>query len=129
MEAGDGTTSVVVLAGAFAGAAESLLDKGIHPSVISQAFLRAERKAQEILDEMSIPVQVTDETSLINAGLKNIWKNINTNACIYAHILTLHLIASTSLNSKVVNQYSQTLAPLAVKAVLKVFIIRLLWWL
>ena len=72
VEAGDGTTSVVVLAGAFAGAAESLLDKGIHPSVISQAFLRAERKAQEILDEMSIPVQVTDETSLINAGLKNI---------------------------------------------------------
>jgi T-complex protein 1 subunit delta len=35
IEAGDGTTSVVVLAGAFLKAAESLLDKGIHPNIIS----------------------------------------------------------------------------------------------
>ena len=36
IEAGDGTTSVVVLAGAFLKAAESLLDKGIHPNIISE---------------------------------------------------------------------------------------------
>jgi hypothetical protein len=35
VEAGDGTTSVVVLAGALLKAAESLLDKGIHPNIIS----------------------------------------------------------------------------------------------
>jgi len=35
VEAGDGTTSVVVLAGAFLKAAETLLDKGIHPNIVS----------------------------------------------------------------------------------------------
>jgi T-complex protein 1 subunit delta len=95
VEAGDGTTSVVVLAGALAGAAELLLDKGIHPAVISSAFLKAERRAQQILLDMSLPIERLDEEHLLGA-------------------------ASTSLNSKVVNQYSQTLAPIAVKAVLKV---------
>jgi T-complex protein 1 subunit delta len=95
VEAGDGTTSVVVLAGALAGAAESLLDKGIHPAVISTAFLKAERRAQEVLRDMSLPIERLDEEHLLAA-------------------------ATTSLNSKVVNQYSQTLAPIAVKAVLKV---------
>lgn len=36
VEAGDGTTSVVILAGAFLKAAESLLDKGIHPNIVSE---------------------------------------------------------------------------------------------
>lgn len=36
VEAGDGTTSVVVLAGALLKAAESLLDRGIHPNIISE---------------------------------------------------------------------------------------------
>jgi hypothetical protein len=36
IEAGDGTTSVVVLAGALLKAAESLLDRGIHPNIISE---------------------------------------------------------------------------------------------
>lgn len=35
IEAGDGTTSVVILAGALLKTAESLLDKGIHPNIIS----------------------------------------------------------------------------------------------
>jgi T-complex protein 1 subunit delta len=36
VEAGDGTTSVVVLAGALLKAAEGLLDRGIHPNIISE---------------------------------------------------------------------------------------------
>lgn len=35
IEAGDGTTSVVILAGALLKAAESLLEKGIHPNIVS----------------------------------------------------------------------------------------------
>ena len=35
VEAGDGTTSVVVLAGSLLGAAEKMLGKGIHPTVVS----------------------------------------------------------------------------------------------
>ena len=38
VEAGDGTTSVVVLAGSFLEAAQKLLEKGIHPTVISESF-------------------------------------------------------------------------------------------
>lgn len=41
VEAGDGTTTVVVIAGAFLDAAEKLLDKGIHPTAISESFQRA----------------------------------------------------------------------------------------
>lgn len=38
IEAGDGTTSVVVIAGALLNACQLLLEKGIHPSNISQGF-------------------------------------------------------------------------------------------
>jgi T-complex protein 1 subunit delta len=38
VEAGDGTTSVVIIAGAFLTACETLLQKGIHPTAISDGF-------------------------------------------------------------------------------------------
>lgn len=41
IEAGDGTTSVVVIAGALLDASEKLLLKGIHPTVISEGFQKA----------------------------------------------------------------------------------------
>lgn len=95
VEAGDGTTSVVVVAGALLEAAEKLLQKGIHPTAISDAFQRCARKAVEILNAMSQPIELSDRDFLIKS-------------------------ASTSLNSKVVSQQSSILAPLAVDAVLKV---------
>ncbi|CAK9816842.1 T-complex protein 1 subunit delta [Anthophora quadrimaculata] len=95
IEAGDGTTSVVVIAGSLLEAAERLLQKGIHPTLISDAFQKAATKAVKILTNMSIPVDLRDKESLIRA-------------------------AATSLNSKVVFQQSSLLAPLAVDAVLKV---------
>jgi len=95
IEAGDGTTSVVVIAGALLGAAEQLLEKGIHPQAISDGFMKAAAKADEVLREIAIPVSMDDRESLI-------------------------LSASTSLNSKVVAQSSELLAPIAVDAVMKV---------
>ena len=53
VEAGDGTTSVVVVAGSLLAAAERLLAKGIHPTVISESFQRAAAAAVEILHNMS----------------------------------------------------------------------------
>lgn len=38
IEAGDGTTSVVVIAGALLKSCELLLEKGIHPTTISEGF-------------------------------------------------------------------------------------------
>ena len=76
VEAGDGTTSVVVLAGSLLGAAEKMLEKGIHPTIVAESFNRASAKAVEYLTEMSTPVDLNDTASLLRA-------------------------ASTSLNSKV----------------------------
>jgi len=50
VEAGDGTTSVVVLAGALLKAAESLLDKGIHPNIISEGNFDFNSGFQRALD-------------------------------------------------------------------------------
>jgi T-complex protein 1 subunit delta len=95
IEAGDGTTSVVVLAGSLLNACQLLLEKGIHPTIISEGFKAACDKGLEILDDMSIPVDMNDKESLIKA-------------------------ASTSLASKMVSQHAQELAPLAVDAVLRI---------
>ncbi|KAG0607532.1 hypothetical protein M758_8G035800 [Ceratodon purpureus] len=93
--AGDGTTTVVVLAGALLKQCLNLLGKGVHPTTISEALHKASEKAVEVIKSMAIPVELTDQDQLVK-------------------------IASTSLNSKVVSQYSSLLAPLAVDAVLNV---------
>lgn len=68
IEAGDGTTSVVVIAGSLLEAAERLLQKGIHPTLISDAFQKAAAKAVQILAYMSISVDLRDKQSLIRAA-------------------------------------------------------------
>ncbi|ORY04015.1 T-complex protein 1 subunit delta [Clohesyomyces aquaticus] len=68
IEAGDGTTSVVVIAGSLLGAAERLLSKGIHPTVISESFQRAAAKAIDILTDMSIPISLTDRPTLLKTA-------------------------------------------------------------
>lgn len=95
VEAGDGTTSVVVIAGALLGAADKLLDKGIHPTVIAESFQRAAAQAVKVLEDMSIAVNLADRNTLLSA-------------------------AETSLSSKIVGQYKDLLAPMAVDAVLRV---------
>lgn len=94
-EAGDGTTSVVVVAGALLGAVERLLQQGLHPSLISEAFLQAVSEAHRILEQMSTPVNLSDREALIRAAM-------------------------TSLGSKVVAPYAQHVAGIAVDAVLQV---------
>ncbi len=95
IEAGDGTTTVVVIAGALLEASSKLLAKGIHPTVISESFQKASAKSKEILQKRSMRVELTDRQSLLQS-------------------------ASTSLNSKVVSQHSSLLSPIAVDAVMKV---------
>ena len=60
IEAGDGTTSVVVLAGSFLEAVDQLLKKGLHPTTISESFQRAAAKAVEILTSMAMPLELSD---------------------------------------------------------------------
>lgn len=95
VEAGDGTTSVVVLAGALLDASWQLLGKGIHAQLVSDAFAEAATFACGVLERMAIPIKLDDRDSLLRA-------------------------ATTSLNSKVVSQHAQSLAPIAVDSVLRV---------
>ena len=95
IEAGDGTTSVVVICGSLLEAAKKLLHRGIHPTTISEAFQVAQTKAVEILTSIAQPIQLSDIESLVK-------------------------MASTSLNSKVVSQYSNLLAPLSVDAIMEI---------
>uniref|UniRef100_G3Q878 T-complex protein 1 subunit delta n=1 Tax=Gasterosteus aculeatus aculeatus TaxID=481459 RepID=G3Q878_GASAC len=95
IEAGDGTTSVVVIAGALLDACSKLLQRGIHPTTISESFQKAVEKGVEVLTGMSRPVELSDRETLLNS-------------------------ATTSLCSKVVSQYSSLLAPMSVDAVMRV---------
>lgn len=71
IEAGDGTTSVVVLAGSFLIAAERLLQMGIHPTSIADSFSKAATKSIEFLVEMSTPLLLSDRESLLKVYLFN----------------------------------------------------------
>lgn len=53
-EVGDGTTSVVVLAGEFLVAAKGFLEEGIHPQTIIRGFRKACRTAKALVAELSI---------------------------------------------------------------------------
>eukprot|EP00656_Telonema_subtile_P023887 TRINITY_DN2553_c0_g1_i3.p1 TRINITY_DN2553_c0_g1~~TRINITY_DN2553_c0_g1_i3.p1 ORF type:complete len:549 (-),score=197.81 TRINITY_DN2553_c0_g1_i3:124-1770(-) len=91
IEAGDGTTTVVVIAGSLLESARELLNK-LHPNVISRSFRMAADQCVKVLDSMSKPIAEDDYDMMIK-------------------------ICSTALNSKVISGHSNTLAPMAVSAV------------
>ena len=55
-EVGDGTTTAVMIAGKLLENAEKLLDRKIHPTVITKGYRIAADKAQEILSEISLKI-------------------------------------------------------------------------
>lgn len=59
-EVGDGTTSVVVLAGALVSKAEALLDMGIAPSTIADGYAMGLEIALQALDQISVKCTNTD---------------------------------------------------------------------
>ncbi|MEM4748375.1 MAG: TCP-1/cpn60 chaperonin family protein, partial [Thermosphaera sp.] len=63
-EVGDGTTSAVVLAGAFLTKAEELLDQNIHPSIIIEGYTKALRESLRFLSEIAYKVEPTDREAL-----------------------------------------------------------------
>jgi len=64
-EVGDGTTTAVILVGALMEQAESLLDQGIHPTVIAQGYRLGMEKAIEIVDGLSLKVDPSDKKTLV----------------------------------------------------------------
>jgi len=96
-EIGDGTTGVVVLAGALLEQATELIDKGIHPIRIADGYDTACEVAVKELDKIS------DEIAFGRDNTENLFK-----------------VAKTSLGSKIVSKAHDQFAQIAVDAVLSV---------
>merc|ERR1712164_107329 len=96
-EVGDGTTGVVVLAGALLEGAEKLLDRGIHPIRVADGY------------EMACDIAV--------AHLKEIADTVPFSK---DNIEPLVKTCMTTLNSKVINRHNRQMAEIAVNAVLSV---------
>ncbi len=63
-ECGDGTTTAVILAGELLKNAEELMDKGVHPTAISNGYRRASNESLELLDKISRKVSRSDIKTL-----------------------------------------------------------------
>ncbi|KAI0311135.1 chaperonin Cpn60/TCP-1 family [Amylostereum chailletii] len=96
-EIGDGTTGVVVLAGALLEQSEALLDRGIHPIRIADGFDRACKIAVDNLEKIADRIEYSKDNT------ENLLKT-----------------AMTSLGSKIVSKEHQQFAQIAVDAVLQV---------
>ncbi len=94
-EAGDGTTSAVIIAGELLSKGEELLEKNIHPTVIIDGYKLAQEKALATLEKIAIPIDLTKTDYLKKAAV-------------------------TSMASKLVAEYKDYLADIAVKAMLAV---------
>lgn len=96
-EVGDGTTSVIILAGEILAQTYPYIEKNIHPVVIIQALKQALSDALEVIEQVSIPVDVSNEEAMI------------------------HLIAA-SIGTKYISKWSRKMCELALKAVKTVMI-------
>ncbi|ONM51132.1 T-complex protein 1 subunit epsilon [Zea mays] len=96
-EIGDGTTGVVVMAGALLEQAEKLLERGIHPIRVAEGYEMASKVAFDHLERISEKFEFSAD---------NIEPLVQT--------------CMTTLSSKIVNRCKRALAEIAVKAVLAV---------
>jgi len=94
-EVGDGTTTAAVLTGELLSKAEELINKGVHPTVITSGYRHAATKCEEILNTITIDVSPEDRVALKK-------------------------IASTALTGKGAGEYKDFLSELAVDSVLSV---------
>ncbi|KAF0400197.1 T-complex protein 1 subunit gamma [Gigaspora margarita] len=65
-EVGDGTTSVIILAGDVLAQALPYLERNVHPIVIISAFKKALEDAIKTIDEISKPVNIEDQGEMLN---------------------------------------------------------------
>ena len=96
-ETGDGTTGVVILAGALLEQAQKLLDKGLHPLQIIEGYDKACEFAVAHLESIATEIDIK----------KNNQENLKK-------------AAKTALGSKVVSKYQDKFAEIAVNAILAV---------
>ena len=91
-EVGDGTTSVVILAGSLIGKAEELIDKEVHPTIVVDGYKKAAKEALKILDEIDIKVTPGDKK-----WLKKVAKTIMSSKLIWRESDTLSQIVTDAV--------------------------------
>lgn len=91
-EVGDGTTSVIILAGEVLAHSLPLLERGMHPVVIIAAYKKALARALEIVESISVPVKVESDEEML-------------------------ALIKTSIGTKFVQRWSDLMCHLALKAV------------
>ncbi|OBT63244.1 hypothetical protein VE03_07760 [Pseudogymnoascus sp. 23342-1-I1] len=91
-EVGDGTTTVIILAGEILAQAVPQLERNIHPVIIISAFKRALADAIQIIEEISLPVDIDDDEAM-------------------------YKLISSSIGTKFVSRWSELMCNLALKAV------------
>lgn len=91
-EVGDGTTTVIILAGEILAQALPQLERNIHPVIIISAFKRALADALAIIDEISAPVDINNDKAMYS-------------------------LISASIGTKFVSRWSELMCNLALKAV------------
>ncbi|KAG7889913.1 hypothetical protein KL936_002587 [Ogataea polymorpha] len=96
-EVGDGTTSVIILAGEILAQTFPYIEKNIHPVVIIQALKQALKDALEIIHETSIAVDLENEAAMVK-------------------------LISAAIGTKYVAKWSQLMCQLALKAVKTVLV-------
>ncbi|SLM34962.1 t-complex protein gamma subunit [Lasallia pustulata] len=89
---GDGTTTVIILAGEILAQALPQLERNIHPVQIIAAFKRALADALNIIEEISLPVNINDDKAMYS-------------------------LISSSIGTKFVSRWSELMCNLALKAV------------
>ena len=94
-EVGDGTTSVVLLAGSLLEKAEELINKKVHPTIIVDGFRKSAEKAIELLKEIAEKIDPQDKEYLKK-------------------------IATTSMSSKLISTNSPELSNIVINAVLSI---------
>jgi hypothetical protein len=96
--AGDGTTSVVLLAGEFLRQAKTFLDDGVHPRIIIRGFRKGAELALERVRALSETIQREDTGPQARRAL-------------------LERCAKTALNSKLISGQKEFFAPMVVDAI------------
>ncbi len=94
-EVGDGTSSVVVLAGALIEKAEELITKDVHPTIIVDGYRKSALKSIEIFNQIAQKIDGGNKSELIK-------------------------VAKTSMQTKLVSRESDELAEIVVNAALQV---------
>merc|ERR1719197_2218104 len=90
-EVGDGTTSVIILAGEVLSAVEGFLEKEIHPTVIVNAYFKALEEIVKITNELGVPINLEDNEDLckivkstIGTKFSNQWGDLIVNLAVRA---------------------------------------------